>query len=97
MCSSDLPAQTRQRIGRKMRDQSQKYGGRKAQNITDVSDTAVQALMQAYPNTQRILHGHTHRPGVYGKRWVLGDWRPQAWWLEVTSMGAEWHYWRAQT
>ncbi|KUJ72956.1 UDP-2,3-diacylglucosamine diphosphatase [Thiomicrospira sp. WB1] len=89
-----LPAQTRQRIGRKMRDQSQKFGGRKAQNITDVNDSALQALMQAYPDTQRILHGHTHRPGVYGKRWVLGDWRPQAWWVEVTPMGAQWHYWR---
>jgi UDP-2,3-diacylglucosamine hydrolase len=91
-----LPGSTRQRIGRSMRDQSQKHGSNKPQNIMDVSPQAVERLLQKHPKTDWILHGHTHRPGIHGRRWVLGDWRPQAWYVEgSTDHGsASWHYWR---
>jgi len=78
-----LPAQKRQTIGQKMRNSSQKYNRNKAENIMDVSQTAIQQLLQKYPQSQGLIHGHTHRPAHHthllkGKnyhRWVLGDWQ----------------------
>jgi UDP-2,3-diacylglucosamine hydrolase len=46
--------------------------------IMDVNTHAVNTLMAAHPG-HLLVHGHTHRPGVFpeefGKRIVLGDWR----------------------
>ncbi len=76
-----LPAEKRQSIGEKMRANSQKHNLNKAENIMDVSESAV--LRLSLPQATGIIHGHTHRPAHHeylhnGKifhRWVLGDWR----------------------
>ena len=65
--------------------------------IMDASDDAVAALLRAhgYP---RLIHGHTHRPGLHGhtvdghacERWVLGDWNGKANALCCDSSGIRW-------
>lgn len=64
-----------------MRSRSEDEKRRKASAIMDVNELAVAALLRAhgYP---RLIHGHTHRPGVHAhevdgrrcERWVLPDW-----------------------
>ena len=81
-----LPAAKRQAIGENMRANSQKYSLNKAENIMDVSESAVQKLLQKFPQASGIIHGHTHQPanhthfneGNHYQRWVLGDWRHHA-------------------
>lgn len=97
-----LPQQKRIRIGENMRAKSQKHNLNKAENIMDVSQSAVDALMARYPEVQDLIHGHTHRPalhqternGVIQNRWVLGDWRPQVQLLRIDKdAGFEWLTW----
>ena len=63
---------------------SQAHGGNIDDDISDVSDTAIeQALLEH--GTQVMLHGHTHRPAIHefecngstATRIVLGDWYEQ--------------------
>lgn len=78
-----FPAEKRLKIGETMRANSQKHNLNKAENIMDVSESAVQQLLQKHPQATGIIHGHTHRPahheytlnGKPSHRWVLGDWR----------------------
>lgn len=67
---------------RAMRDTSAARGRNAAnQSITDVHADAVTALFNQ-TKSSRILHGHTHRPGIHTltvdsrpvERMVLGDW-----------------------
>lgn len=81
-----LPKQKRLQIGLNMREKSRRFSANKAENIMDVNLSAVRALLAKYPQTQHLIHGHTHRPAhhiveVNGQpkhRWVLGDWQTQA-------------------
>lgn len=80
-------------IGNKMRANSKKYNLNKPENIMDVNQASLEALISQYPNCQHIIHGHTHRPahhtfmlnGKLKHRWVLGDWRPEAQILKITQ------------
>lgn len=53
----------------------------KAAEIMDVNGAAVDALLDAHPDTV-LIHGHTHRPARHAQgareRWVLTDWDADA-------------------
>jgi UDP-2,3-diacylglucosamine hydrolase len=75
-------------FARKVRDQSQKSGQMKDNDIMDVTLSEVdQALDEA--NVNSMIHGHTHRPathqwqqqGAQRQRWVLGDWSDSHGWM----------------
>lgn len=88
-----LPQQKRIQIGESMRAKSQKYNLNKAENIMDVNQKAVERILQRYPKTHHLVHGHTHRPNQHCftlqdnqyHRWVLGDWRPETNILKIDS------------
>jgi UDP-2,3-diacylglucosamine hydrolase len=76
-----LPLEQRKRQIEAVRQTSESEKTRKAPEIMDVNQGAVERALRehAYP---RLIHGHTHRPArhvhrVDGKtceRWVLADW-----------------------
>ncbi|GIT70020.1 MAG: hypothetical protein Ct9H300mP27_11240 [Chloroflexota bacterium] len=49
----------------------------KADNIMDVTNSEVINSLKTN-NASTVIHGHTHRPGIYNiegnNRFVLGDW-----------------------
>lgn len=72
----------------KVRAESKEGNAEKTAEIMDVTPSAiVQALEEA--GCQLLIHGHTHRPQVHelvanqkaAQRFVLGDWRNDAWWI----------------
>jgi UDP-2,3-diacylglucosamine hydrolase len=75
-----------------MRNRSESAKSRKAAEIMDVNAVAVAGLMRAngYP---RVIHGHTHRPGMYlhevdgrcCERWVLPDWIDSARYVRLVA------------
>lgn len=77
-------AAERDAIARRNRELSRESTARKAPEIMDVTQTAVEAAMRAH-NVRRLIHGHTHRPGEHAfeldgqtaRRLVLGDWYQQ--------------------
>ncbi|GGJ07502.1 UDP-2,3-diacylglucosamine diphosphatase [Halopseudomonas pertucinogena] len=89
-----LPLQTRHRIGRKLRNESQQRTRYKALDITDVNQDEVIRVMREHRATT-LIHGHTHRPAVHSlevdgqtaQRIVLGDWDKDGWALEVDGDG----------
>ncbi|MEX1032221.1 MAG: UDP-2,3-diacylglucosamine diphosphatase [Cellvibrionaceae bacterium] len=78
----------RRALGRQLRAQSQSMNSRKAEDIMDVTEKEVRAVMQAHA-VKTLIHGHTHRPARHqveldcgaGERIVLGDWDREAWCL----------------
>jgi UDP-2,3-diacylglucosamine hydrolase len=75
------PVPERIAVARAARQQSETEKAVKAMDIMDVTpDAVVQAL--AASGAARVIHGHTHRPGVHVhevngravERWVLPDW-----------------------
>ncbi|MGE3318721.1 MAG: UDP-2,3-diacylglucosamine diphosphatase [Candidatus Berkiella sp.] len=73
-----LPKNTRDNISKKLRAKSQQY--QKTQNLTilDVTEEAVQQVMNKFQVNQ-LIHGHVHRPNIHdNKRFVLGDWHHTA-------------------
>jgi UDP-2,3-diacylglucosamine hydrolase len=66
------------------RRQSKAYALQATEDIADVNQAAVEALMREL-QTFTLLHGHTHRPAVHefqvdgqaARRIVLGDWYEQ--------------------
>ncbi len=80
-------------FAKQARDQSKASGQMKADDIMDVTQSAVdEALNQS--NTRIMIHGHTHRPKVHEweldgqqrQRWVLGDWsESQGWQIRWTE------------
>ena len=78
-----LPFRTRKNIAAKLRAASRE---RKKQPenyaITDVTEHGVQAALNDFPQTEIIIHGHTHRPASHVhsfqqrriERHVLQDW-----------------------
>jgi len=76
-----LPLEQRKKQIEAVRQTSESEKTRKAPEIMDVNQGAVEAVLRqhAYP---RLIHGHTHRParhvhrvdGRTCERWVLADW-----------------------
>jgi UDP-2,3-diacylglucosamine hydrolase len=71
-------------LAEEMREQSIATNANKADNIMDVSPIEV-SRVAAEHGVKRIIHGHTHRPGVHtttwGTRYVLGPWSYCGWLL----------------
>lgn len=78
-----LPLSWRRKIARNIREQSKKHSKRLSNQIMDVTQTAVENLMEKY-QVRQLIHGHTHQPNIYifnlkdqnqnAKRFVLGAW-----------------------
>jgi UDP-2,3-diacylglucosamine hydrolase len=77
-----------------LREKSREVIQAKPAEIMDVNDEAVREALRRH-NAERLIHGHTHRPGrhevrVDGRRcerWVLPDWYGKGGYLEVSAGG----------
>ena len=85
------PLAERRALADGMRAQSRASNANKAENIMDVSAAEVDRLMTGY-GASRLVHGHTHRPGIHpapwGRRYVLGAWERCGWALREDDAGA---------
>ncbi|UVE19468.1 UDP-2,3-diacylglucosamine diphosphatase [Pseudomonas sp. LS44] len=89
-----LPLATRQKLARKLRQESRMQTRMKASEITDVTQDEVPRIMAA-SGVKTLIHGHTHRPAIHplqingnaAQRIVLGDWDKQGWALQVDASG----------
>ncbi len=78
-----LPVARRRRIAGDLRGKSRRDKRYKPEDIMDVSAAAITAALRD-SGTQRLIHGHTHRPadhslsidGRAAERIVLADWHP---------------------
>ena len=86
-----LPLGLRSSIASGLRAQSKSANARKAEEIMDVNQIAVNEAFR--DNAASIMiHGHTHRPraheysidGATARRYVLGDWDTLGWQIRVT-------------
>jgi UDP-2,3-diacylglucosamine hydrolase len=79
-----LPLADRERLAGQARRGSRAHTSQTVPYVMDVNDAAVEAAYRA-TRTRRIIHGHTHRPGVHdtivdgqpAQRIVLGAWYEQ--------------------
>lgn len=79
---------------RQARETSKLLTQQKPEQIMDVNQQAVNAVLQEY-RVSRLIHGHTHRPAVHrhdiddtvATRIVLGDWYTQESILRVDNNG----------
>ncbi|WP_277374818.1 UDP-2,3-diacylglucosamine diphosphatase [Pseudomonas sp. AA-38] len=91
----NLPLSTRQKLARKLRNESRAQTRMKASEIVDVTPEEVVKVMAAH-GVRTLIHGHTHRPAVHelevngqaARRIVLGDWDRQGWALQID--GTDW-------
>ncbi|MBF8748801.1 UDP-2,3-diacylglucosamine diphosphatase [Pseudomonas putida] len=89
-----LPLSTRQKLARKLRNESRAQVRMKATEIVDVTPQEVPKVMAAH-GVRTLVHGHTHRPAIHklvvdgqpGRRIVLGDWDRRGWTLQVDEHG----------
>ena len=85
------PLADRQMVARQMRQISQAKNQDKQQDIMDVTPDEVIRTMAEH-GVRRLIHGHTHRPAVHdlqledtpARRYVLGDWHSQVWYITAT-------------
>jgi UDP-2,3-diacylglucosamine hydrolase len=81
----------RRTLAQAMRQQSAATNANKAENIMDVSAAEVARVMAEH-GASRLIHGHTHRPGIHtaawGRRYVLGAWERCGWVLREDDAGA---------
>jgi UDP-2,3-diacylglucosamine hydrolase len=79
-------------VAKSLRDVSKIENKDKSLKIMDVNQIAVNDVFQKN-NVSLLIHGHTHRPQehneVYGKRFVLGDWDKDLWYLTITNKKIE--------
>jgi UDP-2,3-diacylglucosamine hydrolase len=76
-----LPFDVRDRFANRARKGSKAHNARTAPKIQDVNDAAVETAYRT-ARVRRIIHGHTHRPGIHdtivdgepAQRIVLGAW-----------------------
>lgn len=89
------PLAERKKIIEGMREGSRAAQKEKSMEIMDVNPSEIERLFSAHGVT-RIIHGHTHRPGVHqtagGVRYVLPDWdcdtdAVRGGWVEVDDHG----------
>ena len=79
-------------IAKQLRETSQEKTAAKADYITDVNASEVNAQLDAH-KVNMMIHGHTHRPAIHklddseATRIVLGDWDKKGWYLEVNQDG----------
>lgn len=78
-----LPLKLRRLIATKMRAKSATYTQTTSKHLMDVTQTEVYNKLQKH-NSQLIIHGHTHKPGIHSDRIVLGAWHN-------TGNGLMWH------
>ncbi len=79
------PLTERRQIASDLRQMSAAEIAAKAEDIMDVNQSTVERTMREF-DVRRLLHGHTHRPGVHdfsiegrpAQRIVLGAWYEQA-------------------
>jgi len=72
-------------VAGRYRAESRERSRSKSEAIMDVNQAAVEAILRHH-HVRRLIHGHTHRPGVHrlavdghaASRLVLGDWYEQA-------------------
>ena len=83
-------------MAREARDASMQHGQSVSMEIMDVNEAAVLEAFRS-SGTQRMIHGHTHRPahhhlvspeGENLERIVLADWYAKGSYLEVSAEGA---------
>lgn len=78
----------RRRLAEQLRTASRDAGSRKAEDIMDVTEDAVDSMMREH-QCATLIHGHTHRPARHktalGERWVLGDWERTGWYIKLES------------
>jgi len=90
----NLPLSTRQKLARKLRNESRAQTRMKASDIVDVTPAEVIRVMARH-GVRTLIHGHTHRPAVHeleidgqpARRIVLGDWDRQGWALQFDGKG----------
>jgi len=86
------PLAARRELARNLRAQSRATNANKAENIMDVAAGEVDRVARAH-GAARLIHGHTHRPGVHdhpwGRRYVLGAWERCAWLARQREPGTE--------
>lgn len=86
------PLAARRELARSLRAQSRAANANKAVNIMDVTGTEVDRLARER-GARRIIHGHTHRPGMHAHRWgdryVLGAWERCGWLARQPAPGRE--------
>ena len=74
----------RRELARQLRSMSVDAASNKPEDIMDVNQSAVSAVMRD-ADVSVMVHGHTHRPDRHqcdtGERIVLGDWTAQTGWL----------------
>ena len=85
------PLYERRELAARLRAMSQDANRLKAEDIMDVDPGTVAQSMRDW-QVERLIHGHTHRPGSHrvlaGTRWVLGDWGQDGGWrIDVTRRG----------
>jgi UDP-2,3-diacylglucosamine hydrolase len=79
----------------RMRSEQEKSG--KSEDIMDVNQNAVSALLRVHAYPRIFIHGHTHRPASHDialdqhniVRWVLGDWYEQGSCLRLDASGCK--------
>jgi len=89
-----LPLEARKRQIEGVRQTSESEKTRKAPEIMDVNQSAVESALRAYAYP-RLIHGHTHRPakhihrvdGRSCERWVLADWYRSGSYLRCDERG----------
>jgi UDP-2,3-diacylglucosamine hydrolase len=92
----DKPLAERRQIALQLRETSIERTQGKPDSIMDVNPQTVVDTMKRHA-VQRLIHGHTHRPGVHNlmvngkpaQRLVLGDWYEQGSVLECTPAGCQ--------
>lgn len=88
------PLTERRQIAAGLRETSRERTGEKAEEIMDVNQAAVEAVMREHGVSQ-LIHGHTHRPAIHrfeldgrpARRIVLGDWYEQGSLLRCNETG----------
>jgi UDP-2,3-diacylglucosamine hydrolase len=85
------PLDARRALAATMRQQSREHNANRADNIMDVNAAEVGRVMAEHA-VGRLIHGHTHRPGIHrwpgGARYVLGAWERCGWALLEDRAGA---------
>lgn len=95
-----LPKNFRKKIAKNLRAKSSQKKvmsyTKEMQDRFDVTQEAIESLLQSYPEATHLVHGHTHKPGTHTfsyegkamKRIVMGDWLDtEAYVLKITPSG----------